>query len=324
MDALLSVIVPVYHTEKFLDECIESITNQTYKNLQIILVDDGSPDRSGEICEMWGKRDPRIQVIHQKNAGQALARSVGLRAAAGDWVAFVDSDDYIAPEMAELLLRTAAESGADIAEGGHCLDVDGEIQERKGFSNRPLLFSKDALTFFLEGRTVSPSVCCGKVFRRSLWEGVAFPNLATAEDLVVLAQLLGKMDRMAQVDKVFYYYRQNADSVTKSPYSEKNIDLIKALRQVSDFVLRRYPDLADSVHVFCADYILNYLIVFSKEQELKKRFPEDYKQYTLLFKESIRCFLRSDSIPPKRRLEALLVYLGLYRPFWMLKHSFTA
>ena len=323
MGALLSVIVPVYHTEKYLDECIESIANQTYTDLQIILVDDGSPDRSSEICETWGKRDPRIQVIHQKNAGQALARSVGLRAAAGDWVTFVDSDDYIAPEMAEMLLRTAAENGADIAEGGHCLDVDGEIQERKGFSTRPILSSKEAVTYFLEGRTVNSGVW-GKIYRRNLWEGVAFPNLATAEDLVVLAQLLGKMDRMAQVDKVFYYYRQNADGVTKSPYSEKNSDLIKALRQVSDFVLRRYPDLADPVHVFCADYILNYLIVFSKEPELKKRFPEDHRQYTLLFRESIRCFLRSDSIPPKRRLEALLVYLGLYRPFWMLKHSFTA
>ena len=319
MNALLSVIVPVYRTEKYLNECIESITNQTYKNLQIILVDDGSPDGSREICEAWGKRDSRIQVIHQKNAGQALARSAGLRAAAGDWLAFVDSDDYIAPDMFELLLRAAEESGADIAEGGHCWDVDGEIQERKGFSTRPILSSKEAVTYFLEGRTVNSGVW-GKIYRRNLWEGVAFPNLATAEDLVVLAQLLGKMDRMTQVDKVFYYYRCNADGVTKSPYSEKKSDVIKALRQVSNFVLRRYPDLTDSVHVFRAEYILNFLIVFSKEPELKKRFPDDFRQYTLLFKEDIRALLRADSIPPKRRLEALLVYLGLYRPFWMLKH----
>lgn len=323
MDALLSVIVPVYHTEKFLDECIESITNQTYKNLQIILVDDGSPDRCSEICETWGKRDARIQVIHQKNTGQSRARNIGLRAAAGDWITFVDSDDYIAPEMYELLLRAAAECGADIAEGGHCWDVDGEIQERKGFSNRPLLFSKEALMFFLEEKTVIASIW-GKVYRRSLWEDIAFPDLAVAEDLVVLAQLLEKMDRMTQVDKVFYYYRNNADGVTKSPYSEKNSDMLKVIRQISEFVLRRYPDLADSVHVFCADYTLSCLIVFSKEPELKKQFPEDYRQYTLLFRESIRCFLRADSIPPKKRLEALLVYLGIYRPCWMIKHSFIA
>ena len=112
---LISVIVPVYKVEKYLNQCIESVLAQTYQNLEIILVDDGSPDRSGEICEEYAKKDTRIRVLHKSNGGLSTARNTGLQIISGAYIAFLDSDDYLAPDMYETLYRELIENDADIA-----------------------------------------------------------------------------------------------------------------------------------------------------------------------------------------------------------------
>ena len=115
---LISVVIPVYKVEKFLNECVQSVLSQTYENLQVILVDDGSPDRCGEMCDKWADKDHRIQVIHKKNGGLSDARNAGLAVAAGAYIAFVDSDDWIAPQMYEVMLKTIKEQNADIVACG--------------------------------------------------------------------------------------------------------------------------------------------------------------------------------------------------------------
>ena len=246
MQPCISVIVPVYKVEPYLRQCVESIMNQTYSYLEIILVDDGSPDNCGAICDEYARKDSRIRVIHKENGGLSDARNAGLDIAAGDYIGFVDSDDWIEPQMYEKLLELLLKYGADMAFGGVADDVvsDGKAQTVKvsDYGNAP--FSEDKLSAMCQYFQGSWAAW-DKLYRRKLFDGIRFPVGEINEDEAIVLRLLDRCERVCYTNKVCYHYLKHTDgnSITSSAFSAKKLDWVKHCRDNLTFIREKYPEL---------------------------------------------------------------------------------
>ena len=238
---LISVIVPVYKVEPYLDKCIQSIVDQTYRNLEIILVDDGSPDRCGEICDAWAAKDARIKVIHQKNMGGGAARNAGLDIATGAWISFVDSDDYIAPFMLEYL-HSLMDRETDIAECSH-MDVTGDDAL---FSSGPVSISfwdtQAALEAHIRDRFFRQLIW-NKLYRREVIGDIRFPVGTKIDDEFFTYRVLGNAKRLVLSDRVCYAYRQQPESVMHSLNVPARLQGLKAKTERCDYLSERFPEL---------------------------------------------------------------------------------
>lgn len=229
---LVSVIVPVYNVVPYLGECLESICTQTYKNLEIILIDDGSKDRSGEICDGWAAKDSRIKVIHQENAGVSRARNAGLAACTGDLIGFVDADDWLDLEMYEKLVQCLTENNADAAMCGFVDYPHGAPVEKGLFPVPPCDFSGTVYQMMRRNGYFTSS--WAKIFRRKLVyrDGnlICFdPSIAFGEDEIWLLEVLRNSRRTAFLPQALYYWRPRAGSVTRADtLSEKQMSIFRA------------------------------------------------------------------------------------------------
>lgn len=216
----LSIIVPVYRVEAFLPACLDSILRQTFRDWELILIDDGSPDRCGAICDEYAENDPRIRVIHQDNHGVSAARNAGLLAASGDYLGFVDADDLVAPEMYETLLREAENRGCDIAVCGFsCCSEEGDALRPEPVP--PGLYSKTDLILSVY-KTPNPfhGSMCNKIFRRELLNGLSFDeHVAIGEDWLLLYECYQRASGAVAVSDGFYTVRQRRNSATRTKES---------------------------------------------------------------------------------------------------------
>ena len=228
---LISVIVPVYNVEKYLPKCIDSIINQTYKNLEIILVDDGSPDGCGKICDDYAKLDDRIKVIHKKNGGRSEARNVGIDIAKGEYIGFVDSDDYIESNFYELLLKAVLDNNADISIcSSKCVDETGKEVESKFKFNvqNEILDKKDALRKLVEGNLafVSPVT---KLYHKKIFHNLRITTGVFHEDEYFAHHVIGKADRVVCIeDKIYNYLVIRATSAMHEINPIKTLDILYA------------------------------------------------------------------------------------------------
>lgn len=208
---LISVIVPVYKVEKYLQECIDSIIAQTYTNLEIILVDDGSPDSCGRICDEYAEKDNRIKVIHQKNCGVSIARNAGLNNAIGDYIGFVDSDDYLESNMFEELYNCLKTYGSDIA---ICGVKKFEKSSRSFFYGNKTIDKSEFLQALLKEDIAS--FLCNKLFKKELFDGIRFPEGEVFEDIKIFHLIGEKVSSVSLTDGTFYNYRIREGSITYS------------------------------------------------------------------------------------------------------------
>lgn len=237
----ISVIVPVYKVEPYLDKCVQSIVNQTYRNLEIILVDDGSPDRCGEICDAWAAKDSRIKVIHQKNMGGGAARNAGLDIATGAWISFVDSDDYIAPFMLEYL-HSLMDRETDIAECSH-MDVTGDDAL---FPGGPVSISfwdtQSAMEAHIRDRFFRQLIW-NKLYRRDVIGDIRFPVGTKIDDEFFTYRVLGNAKRLVLSNRVCYAYRQQPSSVMHSLNMPARLQGLNAKTERCDYLRERFPEL---------------------------------------------------------------------------------
>ena len=225
--ALISVIVPVYNVEKYLDACVNSIVNQTYKELEIILVDDGSPDHSPEICDKWAKKDRRIKVIHQPNGGVSSARNAGLDSAKGDYIAFVDGDDYIDLDMYEILLREIVENGADAARCAIIRESANGYKEEWGNADSPLkcVDHEQLCCDIGNANGILPVSPCNKLFKKKCIAGVRFnTSFKYAEDVLFNFEVAQNIETMIYHDVCRYHYVNNSDSASHMKFNENRFD----------------------------------------------------------------------------------------------------
>ena len=223
---LISVIVPVYNVEKYLERCVLSILNQTYQNLELILIDDGSSDSSGRLCEEFKTRDHRVVVIHSSNGGQSRARNVGLDRAKGEFIGFVDSDDWISPEMYSYLYSLLLKYDCDVA-GIQPVHTRGEESRERKKERLQFFEGKEILEEFLYEGIKTGSYCVWKnLYRAGMLEGYRFPEGRINEDILFNYQVFSKARKIVKSNRGLYYYFQGTGSTTTSGLKKRDYDLL--------------------------------------------------------------------------------------------------
>lgn len=221
----ISIVVPVYNTEKYLKRCIDSILGQSHSNIEVILVDDGSTDESGRICDEYAQKDIRVQVIHQKNGGQSVARNVGLKYISGDYIGFVDSDDWIHKNMYSYLLTILKNTNSDVADIEHISCRNERIKLRPVKEKVKVFHGKNILKEYLRKNEYA---VWRKLYKRRLWDHVEFDEGKINEDVVSNFQALMEADVMVASNQIFYYYYNNSGSITNNGIRMADFDLIYA------------------------------------------------------------------------------------------------
>ena len=240
---LISVIIPIYKVEPYLDRCIRSIVEQTYTNIEVILVDDGSPDNCPAICDTWAEKDSRIRVIHKENGGLSDARNAGMAVATGDLISFIDSDDWIAPDFLEVLYRTMTETGAQIAECGVSLvDEAGTVLRLRPAAPLAEMDKIEALRRLVREDGIYQTVW-NKLYRREVVEGIPFEKGKYHEDDFWTYRVFERIEKLAVVDMQLYHYLQRGGSIIGAGYTVRRLDGLEArVNRMRD--LQKYDELA--------------------------------------------------------------------------------
>lgn len=249
---LISVIVPVYNVQKYLKKCVESILNQSYSNLEVILIDDGSTDESGQMCDKLRARDKRIKVFHQENKGLSAARNKGIELHTGRYLTFVDSDDYIAKSFIEDLYSIMIENDADLA---MCLGqkfYEGEKPKKEVFeiSLSEVYDSQNALESMLYRKKIN-SYAWGKLYKSELFNTVRFPEGVLFEDMCTLYKIYAISHKIVFNPARMYYYYQRRGSIVNSEFSKKKIEQIKISEDIIRFVHKNYPTIYNAAVSKC-------------------------------------------------------------------------
>lgn len=307
----ISVIVPVYNVENYINRCIDSIINQTFTDLEIILINDGSLDNSGKICDEYLEIDERIKVVHKENGGLSSARNSGLELATGEFIGFVDSDDYIKNDMYEQLLVACNINSADISMcGRYNVSEIGELNQLFSLDRQEIWSSKVAIENLLTWNNIDSSVC-DKLFYHKLFDHIRFPLGKYNEDIFVMVKILFEANKIVHIGLSKYYYYHRSNSITTEKFSEKKLDLLEASSQVVNFVEEYYPEIRQKAISFHLKGII-YLLSILHKKEIKKRYNNSYKMLKSLLDSSIMTIIFNKYIKLTDKIRALLLYTNLY------------
>ena len=304
MDKLISIIIPVYDVEDYLDECVESVVNQTYKSLEIILVDDGSTDNSGGLCDEWAGRDDRITVIHKNNGGVSEARNVALSLIRGDYVGFVDADDWCEPEMYETLITTAIEERADIVMCGYSRSHSRASLKKNKKDNivkHETYATEDAVKHILGSNGYFTSLWNKLFIRESIIKGDntirMHPELIFGEDEVWLYEVMLNSKRIAFVPEQLYNWRVRKGSITNSDIiTDEQCSLIEAKKRVLK-IANRFPGARNEImaDVYSNTYFLKRTAYCADDARLK--------EIIIFLKPVKKHFLRAKTISTMRKIK---------------------
>lgn len=278
LNKLVSVIVPIFRVEKYLDECIESIVTQTYTNLEIILVDDGSDDSCACACDSWAQEDDRIISIHKNNGGLSDSRNVGLEIFKGEYVNFIDSDDWVDDIYIERLLSVAIDEKADVV-------VDAMVHEYeklgKSYYLKKQYFSgnsEQALIMLYDQTKIA--ICATKLYKRYIWENLRFPYGKLYEDLLTICRVFDLANKIVQIPDGLYHYRIRDDSIMTSKFSLKIVGICDAWKENYLFCEKNYHSVAPLARMFWLEIIPSVIAQFpssldTNEKQAKKKLKKE-------------------------------------------------
>ena len=324
MKDLVSVIVPIYNVESYLCKCIDSIINQTYKNLEIILVDDGSPDNCGKICDRYAASDERIRVIHQENGGLSAARNAGLKIMTGKYLMFVDSDDWLETRCVELLYGLLEKYDADLAIGGVEKKEDESekiIWTTRSQSISNIIFDskQDAMKDMFQNGCAS----WARLYKREIHENVLFPVGEINEDEAIVLKILDQCKKVIKTNEVIYNYRYRKRSITSTTWHIKKLVWNEHCKQNLRFVEEKYPELTEYAEV---RYISSLIWGLNNMCQNVKKYDEYIKKYRKELKIIMRQSESKKRLSRKERTRAYLLayvyylYAGMVR---ILGKSYT-
>ena len=316
----LSIIVPIYNAGLFLDRCIDSIVRQTYQNLEIILVNDGSEDNSLDICKKYQNLDCRIEIIDKRNEGVSAARKDGLKISTGDFITFVDADDYIDDNMYKSLMMAIIEGEYDIIESGYIL-----VNEKEEIINKRLLREEQnigvnqCLEAYLSNKN-SDTFLWNKLYRKELFDGFDFPEFRYSEDYLWNVMLYSKCKKSVTVNKAYYYYYKNMSGACNNNCYRAKIDGVLAGIKALEFLNYYFPKISYYGLMYIIDYIrFLYMAQYElqvKDRDFYKELSNYYRKYFNI--ETIIKIKRKGKIPGY-----LLFYVlpGFYAFFNKLYHK---
>ena len=304
-DKLISIIVPVYNVEKYLKKCVYSILNQSYKNLEVILVNDGSNDNSGKICDELSREDSRIKVYHKDNGGLSDARNYGVAKANGEYVGFVDSDDYIDQYMYENLYKAIRKYNTQIAECGITrVYKNNKLRPHYDGEEYSLVVDREGyLKEYLENRKVYGAAVC-KLLSIDLAKVLKFPDGKVYEDVFYTLELLKKVDKYTLISGNYYYYYIRGNSITTKKFSSRDMDYIEIIDKIGEYTLNNYSKLKEKLFIRQG---FAYLSIFNQIIQLN-----DYRQipeYSILIDKlkNIRSNIIFNKLAPKSLKIAIIL-----------------
>lgn len=305
---LISVVVPIYNVEEYLETCIKSIISQTYKNIEIILVDDGSPDNCGKVCDEYAQKDNRIKVIHKENGGLSDARNAGIDIAKGKYITFVDSDDDILTEYIEYLYGLIVNYKTKMSIASYTIvSQKKHINIGKGYTEK-LMNTKECLERMLceDGFTISS---CAKLYSKELFNEVKFPKGKLNEDNGTTYKLILQCDKIAYGNKSIYNYYKRENSIMTSKFNLSKMDLIELTDEMCDEIDNMYPDLVDTTvkkRITSRFSILRQILVndLNKEQKQIEREIEKY------IKQRKKIILKNKKMDKRDKMALITLILG--------------
>lgn len=281
---LVSIVVPVYNVSAFLDRCVQSIVNQNYTNLEIILVDDGSTDQSGDKCDQWGKKDSRIVIYHKENGGLSDARNFGIKKSSGQYIAFIDSDDYVLPNYVEMLVSILIDKEADISITDFFVTRNKEYMGKETrFLKTYIYNAKDAIEVMCYQKYFGPSAC-GKLYRRECFENIQFPVGTLYEDIAVMYKIFAMAKKIVYSPIKTYAYYKRSGSIVNGCFSVKKMNYVEHTEEMLEYINVTYPDIrnaAISRFVWANFHVLMQIPYTCKFEIYKTTLIKNIKKYGL-------------------------------------------
>ena len=297
---LISVIVPVYNVRAYLESCINSIINQTYKNLDIILVDDGSTDGSGEVCDKFLEIDKRIRVFHKNNGGLSDARNYGLKEAQGELIGFVDSDDMLDKRMYEVLYYNMKKFDADISICSYKLVWSQELEPNIANEDTEgeVFSSEEALNALLSIKKFQ-SHACDKLYKKNLFNDIKYPKGLIYEDIATTYKLIDRSNKIVYCKYKGYFYLQRKESIFHSKFSIKHMDMIKAYNDMIKYFRIYYPNIVNRA----ISMYVNANIILLKEMYISKYKDKNIeKELIRNIKKNLHLYIKSNNIKLKYKI----------------------
>ena len=315
---MISVIIPVYGVEQYLPKCVDSVLGQTYRDLEVILVDDGSPDDCPALCDAYKKKDPRVRVIHKPNGGLSDARNAGLDAARGDIIGFVDSDDWIAPDMYESLYAALLEHDADIAVCNFSY-----VNQRKnalctaGVMHEMILENGDATKLLLED-SILQNYVWNKLYDARLWAGIRFPVGQKFEDINTTYKLFEKSRRCVLLPKVGYYYLVRQSGIVQSHSIRNEIDCVRAGLERYEALKDKYPDCRNVMSASILHAIAKvWGLAWTSRELAESIYYKELRRFAAFSRQYVRTYNPAQKLGITGRL--ILYLLPYARPWaWFL------
>lgn len=317
MGEIISVVVPVYNVEKYLNRCVNSILNQTYNNLEIILVDDGSTDNSGKICDSY-KSDSRVQVIHKSNGGLSSARNAALPYITGNYVTFIDSDDWIDPNMIRIMYNNAINNHAEISVVGYYMapEDDEDIYSYFGSDTTcTVMTRKEALATYLLHDGLGVTVW-GKLWKKNLWDTVKCPEGKLHEDQYTTYKLLDQANRIVFDKHPLYYYFQRSTSIGHSKFSNKTYDLYYGIREEYQYIVGKYPDLKNAMEIASCIWEIAFINIMIRSNAEEPNVIKNVQKHV---RSSIKLLISSKHLNKVRKMQYLLFAINetLYKKMYL-------
>ena len=309
MDPLISIIVPVYNVEQYLDKCITSIVKQTYSNIEIILVNDGSTDNSERICYDWEKKDFRIRVISKKNGGLSSARNVGIDNAHGDYIGFVDSDDYITLDMYQVLYENMETTESDLSMCGLFDVFNGKIRSVNADAKPFVVSAKEAIKIVFEA-TITSVTAVNKLYKKTLFDRVRYPEGKIAEDAFVIFDVINQCNRIVITPEQKYYYIHRNDSITTKKFDLKYMNVIEAYNRNYQLIIDYYPELEPIGNMrlcWAYYYVLDRLIIDDPNQ-----YKELEQQIISYLNNQYKFVIKSRYFTKPRKISAMCLRISKY------------
>lgn len=316
----ISVIIPVYNVKPYLQMCADSVFAQTFRNLEIIFVDDGSTDGSGELCDELAKGDPRVRVIHQENGGLSAARNTGIEASTGSYIYFLDSDDAISPVTIVHLWTACVRTRADVAVGDFMRFTDLEVPKDRGQFTSEAVSTEEVLRRMLMHEGFGHQAW-GKLFKRSLWEEFRFPEGLLYEDYAIIYDVMMGAQKAAVVKDALYYYRLQESSIMHSRIGERNLSLLDTSERVTKMLSEQYTSLrGPAVRLQVVTYMRFLSDMLETDYNL---FPDTQKRIIQTVRELKKEFLSAPGVRKVDKMKLRVLMLGK-RAFYLMYRASDA
>ena len=283
MENLVSIIIPIYKVEKYLKKCIESVRNQTYTNIEIILVDDGSPDNCGKICDEYEKEDNRIKVIHKENGGLSDARNKGIDISKGEYITFIDSDDYVSVEYVKKLYEAIKKNNSLVSQCNIQIVDEEENEIQKIGKKETMLRNGNDMIKSVSYGEWNNTVVWNKMYNKKIFENIRFPKGKIHEDEFTTYKILYNKKSITTIPEYLYYYRQSTQSITGKKFNINRLDILEALRErVKFFEEKHEKELYDLAIQELLGEIrkchINVKRYLKEEKELEEKLLKEYRE----------------------------------------------